>query len=47
VKILVLTDPAKQVQGALDRAYELNKLIPNSIVMNQVSLAQQQLLTPF
>jgi cysteine synthase A len=36
---VVLTDPAKQVQGALDRAYELQKLIPNSIVLNQFSNA--------
>lgn len=35
---VVLTDPAKQVRGALERAYELQKMIPNSIVMNQVGI---------
>jgi cysteine synthase len=35
---VILTDPSKQVQGALDRAYELAKIIPNSYVLNQVIL---------
>jgi len=34
---VILTDPSKQVQGALDRAYELAKIIPNSYVLNQFS----------
>jgi cysteine synthase len=34
---VILTDPSQQVKGALDRAYELEKAIPNSYVLNQFS----------
>lgn len=33
---VILTDPKTQVLGALERAYELAKIIPNSYVLNQV-----------
>ncbi|VDK52219.1 unnamed protein product [Cylicostephanus goldi] len=33
---VVLTDPSIAVRGAIERAYELAKVIPNSYVMNQV-----------
>lgn len=32
---VILTNPALTIQGAIDRANELQKLIPNSIVLNQ------------
>jgi len=32
---VILTDPALAVKGALDRAKELNQVIPNSYVLNQ------------
>lgn len=34
---VVLTDPSKQIVGAMERAKELQKLIPNSVVLDQVS----------
>lgn len=35
--VVVLTDPKTQVLGALERAYALQKVIPNSYVFNQFS----------
>ncbi|CAD5211791.1 unnamed protein product [Bursaphelenchus okinawaensis] len=34
---VILTDPSKQVLGAMERAKELQKLIPNSYVLDQFS----------
>uniref|UniRef100_A0A1I7ZF86 Cysteine synthase n=1 Tax=Steinernema glaseri TaxID=37863 RepID=A0A1I7ZF86_9BILA len=32
---VVLTDPATAVKGAMERAFELEKIIPNAVVLNQ------------
>ncbi|KAK0424149.1 hypothetical protein QR680_008515 [Steinernema hermaphroditum] len=32
---VVLTDPATAVKGAMERAFELEKIIPNGVVLNQ------------